>query len=92
VRPHDLDVVSLLAGLVFLVLGAVGVLQGAEVIDSGTPWALIGAIAAVGLTGVVVSLRRLTSAPTDGPPTGETPLDETPLDDAVDEGDGASVD
>ena len=61
-KPHELDVVSLLAGLVFLVLGGVGLLQGAGVIDSGTPWALIGAIAAIGITGVVVSLRRLAAA------------------------------
>lgn len=60
-KPHELDVVSLLAGLVFLVLGGVGLLQGAGVIGSGAPWAVIGAVAAVGVTGLVVSLRRLAS-------------------------------
>jgi hypothetical protein len=67
VRPHELDVVSLLAGLVFLVLGGVGVLQGADVIESGAAWAVIGAVAAVGLTGLVVSVRRLAAASSPAP-------------------------
>ena len=61
-KPHELDVVSLLAGLVFLALGGVGLLQGAGVVDSGAPWAVIGAVAAVGLTGIVVSVRRLAAS------------------------------
>lgn len=67
---HELDVVSLLAGMVFLTLGGVGLLQGAGVVDSGAPWAVIGAVAAVGLTGIVVSLRRL--VPSSGEPVAET--------------------
>lgn len=58
-KSHDLDVVSLLAGLVFLVLGAVGLLHAAGVVDGGAAWALIGAIAALGLGGLIVSGRRL---------------------------------
>jgi hypothetical protein len=75
VKPHELDIVSLLAGLVFLVLGGVGLLQGAGVVDSGAPWAVIGAIAAVGVTGVVISLRRLAPAraPVPVTPPGEPP-------------------
>jgi hypothetical protein len=63
VKPHDLDAVSLLAGTVFLVIGGVGLLQGAGVVGSGAPWAVIAAIAAVGLTATVVSLRGLVRTP-----------------------------
>jgi hypothetical protein len=77
VERHELDVVSLLAGLVFLAIGAVGLLQGAGVVENGAPWAVIGAIAAVGVTGIVVSTRRLVAA--DGP-AAEAAEQAEPLD------------
>ena len=82
---HELDVVSLLAGLVFLVLGGVGLLRAADVIESGAPWAVIGAVGAVGLVGVVVSLRRLAASDRAEPvsePTVETTV-ETPEEEVV---------
>jgi hypothetical protein len=63
VRRHDLDVVSLLAGLVFATLGGIGLLQGADVIGTGLSWPLVGAVVAVGVTGLVVSLGRLVGPP-----------------------------
>jgi hypothetical protein len=81
VKPHDLDAVSLLAGTVFLVIGGVGLLQAAGAVGSGAPWAVIAAIAAVGLTATIVSLRGLvrtpsaaTATPAPAPPPG--PEDE----------------
>jgi hypothetical protein len=89
VNRHELDVVSLLAGLVFVVLGGVGVLQGADVVDSGGAWAVIGALGAVGATGIVVSVRRLAASdraePVSEPvaeTTAETP-EETPEEEVV---------
>lgn len=58
---HDLDPFALFGGLVLVVLGAVGLLHGAGVIDSGGSWAVIGVLAAVGLAGVALSLRGLRS-------------------------------
>jgi amino acid transporter len=87
VNRHELDVFSLLAGVVFLVLGGVGLLQGAGVVGSGAPWAVIGAVAAVGLAGIVVSLRRLATSDRAEPvaepvaePTVEQPEEEVSLD------------
>jgi hypothetical protein len=61
VQRHDLDILSLLAGLVFLVLGGVGLLRATGVLDSGTPWAVIGVVAVIGTAGVVVSATRMRS-------------------------------
>ena len=91
-KPHELDVVSLLAGLVFLALGGVGLLQGAGVVDSGAPWAVIGAVAAVGLTGIVVSVRRLAASDPAAPiepaesfePAGLVDDEPEPVDEPVD--------
>jgi hypothetical protein len=87
VKPHELDVVSLLAGLVFLVLGGVGLLQAAGVVDSGAPWAVIGAVGAIGLAGIVVSVRRLAASDRAEPvsesiaePTAEPSEEEAVLD------------
>jgi hypothetical protein len=79
VRPHDLDIVSLLVGLVFVTLGGTGLLQSAGVIGTGLSWPLIGAVAAVGLTGLVVSTRRMVGssvAPAPAPAPA-TDADET---------------
>jgi hypothetical protein len=81
VRAHDLDVVSLLTGLVFATLGAIGLLQGADVIGTGLSWPLIGAVAAVGVTGLVVSIGRLVGS-----------SDPTTTDAGTDDGDDDSHD
>jgi hypothetical protein len=85
VRAHDLDVVSLLTGLVFVTLGGIGLLQGADVIGTGLSWPLIGAVAAVGVTGMVVSIGRLGGS--SDPTATETATDTDTIDDD-DEGDG----
>jgi hypothetical protein len=96
VRRHDLDVVSLLAGLVFVTLGGTGLLQSADVIGTGLAWPLIGAVAAVGVTGLVVTLGRLVGSP-DAPATeadtctqAET-IDTDTIDDQADTYTGADA-
>jgi hypothetical protein len=70
VSTHDLDRVALLGGLVFVVLGAVGLVQGVGWIDSGPSWAVIGVVAVLGLAGVALSVRGLGAAIGAPPPEG----------------------
>jgi hypothetical protein len=96
VRPHDLDIVSLLVGLVFVTLGGTGLLQSAGVIGTGLSWPLIGAVAAVGLTGLVVSTRRMVGssvAPAPAPaPDADENLDHETFDGETFDGEDGTID
>ena len=83
-RSHDLDVVSLLTGLVFVTLGGIGLLQGADVIGTGLSWPLSGAVAAVGVTGLVVSIGRMVG-PSVPPTTATDPEPDTEPDGDIDD-------
>jgi hypothetical protein len=73
VRRHDLDLVSLMSGLVFLVLGGGWALDEAADLDLTPLWAvpvaLVG-VGLVGLAGAVNAMRRRRDDPPGGLQTG----------------------
>jgi hypothetical protein len=74
VRRHDLDLVSLMSGLVFLVLGAGWALDEPAGLDLHALWAvpvaLVG-VGLVGLAGAVNGVRRRRDDPPGGLQTGD---------------------
>ena len=57
---HDPDVLSLVAGVVFVALGAVGLARTAGWIDGAAPfWAAVAVAAGLGLLGAARSLYAL---------------------------------
>ena len=64
---HPLDAVSLVGGIGFLGLGAVGLLRAAGWIDGAAPfWALVAMVGGVGLMGAGRSLWALARPTTEG--------------------------
>jgi mannose/fructose/N-acetylgalactosamine-specific phosphotransferase system component IIC len=81
---HELDLMSMLAGLFFTVFGLGFLLDAATDIRVDVEWVLPIALIGVGGAGLVASLisARSTSASTDG---GYGDTDAKPADDDVDE-------
>lgn len=75
---RKIDVLSLLLGLAFAVLGGVGLLQAAGVVDNGAAWAAIVLVAAVGTAGAALSIHaaRAVHAVHAAPVAGSDPETE----------------
>ncbi len=56
-KRHDLDPVSLVFGVVFAVVGAVSLLDHADVISIDGKWLWPGLLIALGLVGLITALR-----------------------------------
>lgn len=70
---HDLDLVSLVGGIVFLALGVVGLLRSSGWIDDGAVfWAAVAVVVGLGILGAARSLWAL-SRSGDGPAEAENP-------------------
>jgi hypothetical protein len=79
VSSHRLDPVSLVGGVVFLSLGAVGLLQAAGTIDSGAAlWAAVASVVGLGVAGLVLSARSLIAG-TEPRDHAEGPKDVDPV-------------
>jgi hypothetical protein len=60
VSDHELDLVSLVGGIVFLALGVVGLLRVSGRIDDGAVfWAAVAVVAGLGILGAARSLTAL---------------------------------
>jgi len=61
VKNHELDLVSLVGGIVFLALGLVGLLRSSGRLDGGAVfWAAVAVVVGLGILGAARSLSALT--------------------------------
>jgi hypothetical protein len=68
VTKHDLDLVSLVGGIVFLALGVVGLLRSSGRLDGGAVfWAAVAGLIGLGIVGAARSLWALSRR-------GDTPV------------------
>lgn len=66
---HDLDLVSLVGGIVFLALGVVGLLRSSGRLEGGAVfWAAVAVVVGLGILGAARSLSALTHR-------GDTPVE-----------------